>query len=57
MSDRENDLYYLESILRQLQELKEFIHSFKKGDLPSIGTEVLYDNIDWLDCYIDRLKK
>jgi hypothetical protein len=45
----EDDLYYLRSILRQLRELRRAV---KRG--PSLGGEVLADNIDWLDCFIDK---
>lgn len=48
----EKQIYYLESILRQLRQVKGDIDYF-----PSVGGEALYDNIDWLDCHIDALKK
>lgn len=46
-----DDLYYLRSILMNLRELAQIV------DAPSIGSEILQDNIDWLDCYIDSLKE
>jgi hypothetical protein len=45
----ENDLYYLRSILRHLQEVRSLLI-----EGPSLGGEVLADNIDWLDCFIDK---
>lgn len=49
MSD---DLHYLRSILGQLREVQK---SLDHG--PSLGGEVLADNINWLDCYIDSLER
>lgn len=51
----EKQIYYLESILRQLQQLRNVCNELEPS--PSIGNEVLADNIDWLDCHIDSLKK
>jgi|SRR6266436_2063691 len=48
----ENDLFYLRSILGQLREFQSVI---LKG--PPLGGEVLADNIDWLDCFIDGKTK
>jgi hypothetical protein len=45
----EDDLCYLRSILRQLREFSGII-TYE----PSISSEVLADNIDWLDCFIDK---
>jgi hypothetical protein len=47
----ESDLHYLRSILRHLQE----VHTVVEG--LSLGGEALADNIDWLDCFIDRNQK
>ena len=44
-----NDLHYLRSILDHLREVRS---SIKYG--PTLGGEVLADNIDWLDCFIDK---
>jgi hypothetical protein len=44
---KENDLYYLRSILRQLQEIRGAAKEH------SLGLEALADNIDWLDCFIE----
>lgn len=48
----EASLYYLRSIKRNLEDLMELI-----PDGPTIGTEVLHDNYDWLSCKIDQLEK
>lgn len=46
-------VYYLESIARNLTELASVACDVMA---PSIGSEVLADNRDWLGCYIDKLK-
>ena len=51
---RDSDLYYLRSCLRHLREFSEVTDD---AGFPSIGGEALADNIDWLDCYIERLEK
>jgi hypothetical protein len=38
--------YYLRSILRQLRDVHRDVTNH------SLGSEVLADNIDWLDCFI-----
>lgn len=48
----EQDLYYLKSILSQLRELRKFVSS--QEQVAMLGGEVLADNIDWLDCFIDK---
>ena len=48
----EHDLYYLRSILGHLREFRSLI---LEG--PTLGGEILADNIDWLDCFIDRESK
>ena len=50
--DDERDLHYLRSILDQLHELRSFINYG-----PTLGGEVLADNIDWLDCFIDKRER
>ena len=47
----ENDLYYLRSIKRQLQEVRDAM-----ADMAglSLGNMALNDNLDWLDCFIDK---
>ena len=45
----EHDLYYLRSILTQLRGVRA---SLRYG--PTLGGEILADNIDWLDCFIDK---
>lgn len=52
----ESDLYYLKSILRQLQEYKSLINTSEIFQ-PSIGTEVLADNCNWLDCFIENKER
>ena len=49
---KDNDLYYLRSILGNLREVRAYIGQFDRG--PAIGSEVLADNIDWLDCFIEK---
>jgi|SRR5215471_791742 len=48
-----NELHYLRSILGNLREVQAAVIT----DGPSLGGEVLADNIDWLDCYIDAREK
>ena len=48
-----NELHYLRSILGNLREVQAAIIT----DGPSLGGEVLADNIDWLDCYIDARER
>jgi len=48
----ERDLYYLRSILGHLREVRASINRHAEG--PTIGGEVLADNIDWLDCFIEK---
>lgn len=50
----DNDLHYLRSILGNLREFRSVIDDIPQ---PSIGGEVLADNIDWLDCFIDKRAK
>lgn len=53
----DDPIYYLESISRQLKELHDFAKYHPGFIGPSIGTEILADNRDWLSCYIDKLRK
>jgi len=55
MNNLVEEIYYFKSILRQLRSLRGFVQEHEIG--PSTGQEVLSDNIDWLDCHIDRLEK
>jgi hypothetical protein len=48
----DGDLHYLRSILRNVREL----YSLVATDV-SLRSEALADNIDWLDCFINRLEK
>lgn len=45
----DNDLYYLRSILGHLREVQSAM-----ADGLSLGGEMLADNIDWLDCFIEK---
>lgn len=47
----ESDLHYLRSILGHLREVRS-ARIVVPGH--SLGGEVLADNIDWLDCFIDK---
>ena len=49
---RDEILYYLRSCLRNLKELQEVTSDTFQ---PSIGSETLADNVDWLECYIESL--
>jgi hypothetical protein len=49
---KESDLHYLKSILGQLRDVRRFMDGESQGW--GLGAEVLADNIDWLDCFIDR---
>lgn len=53
--DRERDLHYLRSILAQLRALKTGVAFSRYRSM--LGMEVLADNVDYLDCYIDRIEK
>lgn len=46
----DNDLYYLRSIYRRLLEFKQVA---SKGEY-NLGFEALADEVDWLDCFIDK---
>jgi len=48
MTATEDDLHYLRSILRNLREFRSTLLTH------NLGVEVLADNIDWLDCFIDK---
>ena len=51
----ESDLHYLRSILRHLREMRVLRTALV--DEPSLGGEALADNIDWLDCFIDKYER
>lgn len=59
----DNTLYYLRSIYRQFKEFKDHFNSEAMQRVedvnpgPSIGSEVLADNADWLNCHIDFLER
>jgi hypothetical protein len=50
----EQEHYYLSSILRNLLEFRTAV---SVDFAPTIGTEVLSDNINWLECFIERGSK
>lgn len=47
----DNDLHYLRSILQHLREMRTALADEAAF---SLGGEALADNIDWLDCLIDK---
>lgn len=47
------DAYYLRTILRQLESLREFVEA-RLPVVPSLQTEALDDEIQWLDAFIER---
>lgn len=49
----EASIYYLRSIRRNLEDLMTIV----EASGPTIGTEVLADNLDWLSCKIETLEK
>jgi hypothetical protein len=48
----ESDLFYLRSILRNLDELRQISMLDEIGY--GVANEALEDNRDWLDCFIAR---
>lgn len=55
MSSGADDLHMLRSIYGNLEELKRLANlRRKRGEVSDLGIMVLADNMDWLDCYIDR---
>jgi hypothetical protein len=48
----ENDLHYLRSIIGTLREVRGMAEVANLG--ATLGMVVLADNIDWLDCFIDK---
>jgi hypothetical protein len=51
----EKEIHYLKSILEQMRAFRTYMNTFDKGF--SLSDMVLADNIDFLDCYIDRLER
>ena len=47
----DNELYYLRAIHRRLKEFKSVVPD---DVFPSLGSEAMADEIDWLDCFIDK---
>jgi len=50
------ELFYLRSCLRSLEEFRELICSDEMHQY-GLGDDVLSDNIDGLDCFIDRITR
>jgi hypothetical protein len=44
----ENDVYYLRAILGHLRQIKQMADGLR------LGSEALADEVDWLDCFIDK---
>jgi hypothetical protein len=54
----ELDLHHLKSILGNLRELRRLSSlRLKRSEVSMLGCAVLADNINWLDCFIDRQTK
>jgi hypothetical protein len=51
----ERDLFYLRSILRNLDELRQISMLDEIGY--GVANETLEDNRDWLDCFIARFER
>ena len=47
-----HDLHYLRSILGHLREVRDAI--LRSDDVLTLSCVVLADNIDWLDCFIEK---
>lgn len=52
----EDELHYLRSILGNLREVRKYTERHGRVG-PSLAGELLADNIDWLDCYIDKVER
>jgi hypothetical protein len=55
-----NDLYYLQSIYDQYKALVDFtINNDKTNGTQTniLGQEVSYNNLDWLDCFIEKFSR
>jgi hypothetical protein len=50
----DNDLHYLQSILQHLRELRSLLSLREVDESGMLPEQVLADNIDWLDCFIDK---
>ena len=48
----DNDLHHLRSILGTLREVRQMADMANLG--ATLGVQVLADNMDWLDCFIDK---
>lgn len=49
----DQEIYYLRSIQKNLEQFKELADEQTSLLGPSIGSEVLADNLNWLDCFVD----
>jgi hypothetical protein len=54
VSGTEHDLFYLRSILRNLDELRQVSMEQVEAVGYGVANEALEDNRDWLDCFIAR---
>jgi hypothetical protein len=53
----EHDLFYLRSILRNLDELRRILTEPVAVIGYGVANEALEDNRDWLDCFIARFER
>jgi hypothetical protein len=53
----EHDLFYLRSILRNLDELRQISMELVEAVGYGVANEALADNRDWLDCFIARFER
>ncbi len=52
----DNYVYMLRSIERQLREFSQLVADTQEWG-PTLGGEILADNLDWLDCHLDAVEK
>lgn len=54
----DNDLHMFNAVLRRLREFRRLINDHRIDEnLSLLGLEALADEIDWLDCYIERTRR
>jgi len=51
------NIFYLESIERNMKHLIDIMNNDDTVMKPGIQYEATCDNLDWLQCYIEELKK
>jgi hypothetical protein len=51
MTLKQNDLHYLKTIHRRLKEFRSVLRDDERF---SLGGEAFADELDWLDCFIDK---